>query len=112
MAKRGIFWFCYSPGDVFVHVQWRFQRFSVSAFQLLVQSPSMKCFVTGASGFIGANLVHELIARGHEVRALLRRASDTRGLAGLGYERIEGDVNDRDSLIRGLDGCDWCFHVA
>ncbi|MEI9866130.1 MAG: NAD-dependent epimerase/dehydratase family protein [Limisphaerales bacterium] len=32
----------------------------------------MKCFVTGASGFVGANLVHELVARGHEVKVLLR----------------------------------------
>jgi dihydroflavonol-4-reductase len=39
----------------------------------------MKCFVTGASGFIGANLVQELVARGHRVKALLRPASDERG---------------------------------
>lgn len=72
----------------------------------------MNCFVTGASGFVGANLVHELNARGHHVRALLRPGADTRGLAGAEYEAVPGDVTDRDSLARGLCGCDWCFHVA
>lgn len=72
----------------------------------------MKCFVTGGSGFIGANLIHELNARGHEVRALLRPGSDVRGLAGAAYERVEGDVGDRAAVAKGLRGCDWCFHVA
>jgi dihydroflavonol-4-reductase len=72
----------------------------------------MNCFVTGASGFIGANLVHELNARGHRVRALLRRGSDQRGLAGADFEPVPGDVSDRAALARGLHGCEWCFHVA
>ncbi len=72
----------------------------------------MICFVTGASGFIGANLVHELMARGHRVKALLRPASDLRGLAGLDFERVTGDVGDRDVCARAMRGCDWCFHVA
>jgi len=72
----------------------------------------MKCFVTGASGFIGANLVHELVARGHGVKALLRRGADERGLAGAGFERTIGDVSDRELLAREIAGCDWCFHVA
>lgn len=72
----------------------------------------MKCFVTGGSGFIGANLIHELVARGHSVRALLRPGSDTRGLEGASYERVEGDVTDPAALAKGLRGCDWCFHVA
>lgn len=72
----------------------------------------MKCFLTGASGFIGANLVHELVARGHQVRALLRPGSDLRGLAGVRFERVSGDLGDRDTLMAALDGCDWCFHVA
>lgn len=72
----------------------------------------MKCFVTGGSGFIGANLIHELVARGHSVRALLRSGSDTRGLVGADYERVDGDVSDRSALVKGLRGCDWCFHVA
>ncbi len=72
----------------------------------------MKCFVTGASGFIGANLVHELRERGHEVKALLRRESDLRGLQGADFERVEGDVSDREKLKSAMRGCDWCFHVA
>jgi dihydroflavonol-4-reductase len=72
----------------------------------------MKCFVTGGSGFIGANLIHELNARGHQVKALLRTNSDRRGLAGADYEVVEGDVLDTASLARGLKSCDWCFHVA
>jgi dihydroflavonol-4-reductase len=72
----------------------------------------MNCFVTGGSGFIGANLIHELSARGHPVKALLRPNSDRRGLAGANYEVIEGDVLDKPSLDRGLQNCDWCFHVA
>jgi dihydroflavonol-4-reductase len=72
----------------------------------------MKCFVTGASGFIGSNLVHELAAAGHHVRALLRPGSDLRGLAGVEFEKIEGDLGQRERLQAGLAGCDWCFHVA
>ncbi|HZQ45369.1 MAG TPA: NAD-dependent epimerase/dehydratase family protein, partial [Verrucomicrobiae bacterium] len=72
----------------------------------------MNCFVTGASGFVGANLVHELIVRGHRVKALLRPASDLRGLAGLDFERVNGEVADRATCARAMRGCDWCFHVA
>src|SRR6266849_2439464 len=72
----------------------------------------MNCFVTGASGFIGANLVHELVARGHRVKALLRPNADLRGLTGADFERVEGDVSDRERLEKGMQGCDWCFHVA
>src|SRR5687767_3708085 len=72
----------------------------------------MKCFVTGASGFVGANLVHELNARGHSVKALLRPNADVRGLAGAEFERVSGDVSDRAALVTAMRGCDWCFHVA
>lgn len=72
----------------------------------------MRCFVTGASGFIGANLVHELVARGHSVKALLRPGADVRGLRGADYEAVPGDLGDRTRLEAALRGCDWCFHVA
>ena len=72
----------------------------------------MKCFVTGASGFIGANLVHELLVRGHQVKALVRTSSNLRALDGLDFERVEGDVADRDRVAAAMRGCDWCFHAA
>ncbi|MFM8359652.1 MAG: NAD-dependent epimerase/dehydratase family protein, partial [Verrucomicrobiota bacterium] len=73
----------------------------------------MKCFVTGGSGFVGANLVHELNARGHSVRCLLRPGADTRGLAGAEYEAVLGDITDKsDELARRMEGCDWVFHAA
>lgn len=72
----------------------------------------MKCFVTGASGFIGSNLVHELVARGHRVKALLRPNADVRGLSGAQFDRATGDILDRKLLQSEMEGCDWCFHVA
>jgi dihydroflavonol-4-reductase len=72
----------------------------------------VRCFVTGGSGFIGANLVHELVARGHEVKVLLRPQSDTRGLEGADFEPVKGDITDREVLLTAMRGCDWCFHVA
>jgi dihydroflavonol-4-reductase len=73
---------------------------------------SMNCFVTGASGFIGANLVHELNARGHQVRALLRPTSDLRGLKNAEYEHFHAELTDKEKLKSCLTDCDWCFHVA
>src|SRR5438093_1237705 len=72
----------------------------------------MRCFVTGASGFIGANLVNELVARGHQLEALLRAESDLRGLKGADFERVNGEVSDPKKLVASMRGCDWCFHVA
>jgi len=72
----------------------------------------MNCFVTGASGFIGSNLVQELAARGHRVKALLRPTADLRGLEGIQFRRVTGDVGQRELLKREIEGCEWCFHVA
>jgi dihydroflavonol-4-reductase len=72
----------------------------------------MNCFVTGASGFVGANLVHELVGSGHHVKALLRPGADLRGLKDVEFEKVPGDVGDVASYSKAMRGCDWCFHVA
>ena len=72
----------------------------------------MRCFVTGASGFIGANLIHELLTRDNPVKALLRLESDLRGLEGADFEGLHGDVSNREKLVAAMHGCDCCFHVA
>jgi dihydroflavonol-4-reductase len=74
----------------------------------------MKCFVTGASGFIGSNLVRELLVRKHRVKALVRPGSDQRAVAWTGaeVELVTGDVSDPELLRRAMEGCHWCFHCA
>jgi dihydroflavonol-4-reductase len=68
--------------------------------------------VTGASGFIGGNLVRLLLEHGSEVRVLLRGGSDRGRLEGLDVERVEGDLRDPASLRRAIGGCATVFHVA
>jgi dihydroflavonol-4-reductase len=72
----------------------------------------MNCFLTGASGFIGANLARLLAARGHSLKVLARPGSDWRGMAGVECQRVEGDLSQRAPLEKAMRGCDWCFHVA
>lgn len=68
--------------------------------------------VTGASGFVGSAVARRLIDAGHQVRALLRPASSRRNVDGLPLDIALGDLTDRTSLERALDGCDALFHVA
>ncbi len=72
----------------------------------------MKVMLTGATGFVGSWVARELCAAGHAVRALVRRTSSLANLEGLAIERAEGDVTDRPSVERALDGCDAVVHVA
>ncbi len=69
-------------------------------------------FVTGATGFIGSRLVAELVRQGHAVRALVRPTSSREGLDGERITTIEGDIRDRSSLHRGMEGCSGVFHLA
>lgn len=72
----------------------------------------MHVLVTGATGFLGAEICRELLARGHAVRALVRPASGLAGLAGLALEVARGDVLDRASVAAALAGCDALVHAA
>lgn len=70
-------------------------------------------FVTGATGFVGLNLIEELTAREWQVVALHRPDSDLRYLRRFAVERVAGDVTDARSLARAVpEGVDVVFHVA
>jgi dihydroflavonol-4-reductase len=70
-------------------------------------------FVTGGTGFLGLNLIEQLIAQGWQVTALHRPTSDTRLLARFPVQLVEGDILVPDSLRRAVPpGVDAVFHVA
>ena len=70
--------------------------------------------VTGGTGFIGPRVVHALRERDRPVRALVRRPSDRQAstLAAWGAELVQGDMTDRDSLSRAVEGCDAVVHLV
>lgn len=72
----------------------------------------MSTLVTGATGFVGAAVVRQLLSEQIMVRALVRAGSDRRNIDGLEIEVVEGDLRDRQSLERALRGCHSLFHVA
>lgn len=72
-------------------------------------------FVTGATGFIGTRLVVALLARGCEVRCLVRPQSPAAAAEHLrrpGVVRVSGSLADIGSYAAALEGCDAVFHLA
>ena len=68
--------------------------------------------VTGATGFLGREVVRRLVKSGHAVRALVRPQSPTDELEQLGVELAYGDVRDRDSLRAAFEGASIVIHLA
>ena len=72
----------------------------------------MDVLVTGGTGFVGANLVRELIGDGHRVRVLARKGGDRRALEGCSVDIAEGDLLDVDSVRAAVAGARRVYHVA
>ena len=72
----------------------------------------MTTLVTGAAGFLGSHVTRQLVARGDEVRVLLRASSTNRAIADLSLEYVTGDLRDPASLDRAMKGIKRVFHVA
>jgi dihydroflavonol-4-reductase len=72
----------------------------------------MTTLVTGAAGFLGSHVARQLVARGEEVRVLLRPSSQNRAIADLPLEYVTGDLRDAASLDRALKDVKRVFHVA
>src|SRR6266478_8858287 len=72
----------------------------------------MTTLVTGAAGFLGSHVTRQLVARGENVRVLIRASSTNRAIADLPLEYVTGDLRDPASLERALAGVQRVFHVA
>ena len=71
----------------------------------------MKVFVTGATGFVGSEVVKQLLAAKHAVRALVREGSEAKIEQRDQIEIHHGDATDAASLVGALDGCDALIHL-
>lgn len=72
----------------------------------------MKVLITGATGKIGSRLVPRLLAKGLDIRILVRDESKVDHLKQLGAEVVVGDVNTPDTLPKAVNGMDAVVHVA
>ena len=69
-----------------------------------------RVLVTGGSGFVGTNLVTELLDRGHAVRSFDRAPSPLTAHDRL--ETVVGDITDEDDVARAVEGVDTVIHTA
>ncbi|MBK5194221.1 MAG: SDR family oxidoreductase [Flavobacteriaceae bacterium] len=72
----------------------------------------MKCFVTGATGFIGSRLVEKLLVEGHEINCLIRSPEKFVAFQGKHVHPIYGDLDNSTALLQGCKDCDVVYHLA
>lgn len=75
-------------------------------------SDMTRCLITGASGFVGSNLAAHALAKGWQVRCLVRATSRVEPLEGLAVELAQGHLHDTASLHAACENVDVVFHLA
>jgi NADH dehydrogenase len=72
----------------------------------------MKVFLTGGTGFVGSEVLRQLVAAGHAVRCLVRKGSEGKLAVREGVEIRHGDVTEPDTLEGALEGCEAVIHLV
>jgi nucleoside-diphosphate-sugar epimerase len=71
-----------------------------------------RALVMGASGNVGACVTRQLVARGDDVRVLLRNSSSTRGIDGLDLDRRYGDIFDTEAVAAAMADRDVVYYCV
>jgi uncharacterized protein YbjT (DUF2867 family) len=78
-----------------------------------VPEKQIRCLVTGATGYVGARLVPQLLDEGHLVRALARKPEKLSDVPWRARTEVaQGDLGDVDSLIKAFDGIDVVYYLV
>ncbi|MCV7422644.1 NAD-dependent epimerase/dehydratase family protein [Mycobacterium yunnanensis] len=72
----------------------------------------MTALVIGANGYLGSHVTRQLVADGHDVRAMVRAGAKTVGIDDLDVTRIVGDIWDDDALHEAMLGCDVVYYCV
>jgi len=72
----------------------------------------MNVLITGASGFLGSNIVRELLAQGHTVNAMVEKGKPYPTLEGLPVNILEGNILDKEFLVNSMKDCGCVIHTA
>lgn len=72
----------------------------------------MRIFLTGGTGFVGNEVLRQLVAAGHSVRCLIRTGSEVKLAVREGIEVRYGDVTEPESLEGTLQDCDAVIHLV
>jgi dihydroflavonol-4-reductase len=72
----------------------------------------MNIFITGGTGFIGRYTTELLSKTNHQIKLLVRKSSNTELLKYSNTKFVEGDLKNKDSLLRGMEGCDSVINIA
>ncbi len=72
----------------------------------------MKILITGATGKVGSRFVSRILAKGYDVRILVRDAEKAASLVERGAKVVVGDLNNADTLPAAVEGMDAVIHVA
>src|ERR1700730_12419907 len=71
-----------------------------------------KLLVTGATGKVGSRFVSRILAKGYDVRILVRDAAKASALVELGAKVVIGDLNSADTLPPAVKDIDAVIHIA
>lgn len=68
--------------------------------------------MTGATGFVGGVLARKLVKEGFSLRCIARDPIKAKGLEAIGIELVKGDITDRDSLIKAVEGAEKAISLV